>query len=366
MADIDISSYAIAVATAVASLTIGNASLSAHGYAKATSTGSLTVKNQLISASAVCRATTTAFLTVRNQYLKATAAARCTSSGTLRVSIPLSSIARVGEATSSAYLQMATHLAATGAVTCTASAALNSGRDGLGVCDVIREILLLWGIEYPCAAPDFAKTRALNDLNGAMQLVWNQARDRNYWTREQLTISLGSGVSSQVLSDSVQNVIGPARMAESLRPLSPIGTRAELDQFIDLFLDGDTPEEPVAYYIERLHQAGKDPVKCTFHVAPSPTENTDFLLDVVNEAPRFSINDIDACPRIPIPHLYVETLLLPIVRFQAMNFHLFVGDERREQIAQDYAAARGLLEEADPLPGKAGDNTNRREEAKTT
>lgn len=367
MPDIDISAYALAVATATAALTIGNSSLSAYGSATATSTAALTVKNQNLSVNAVGRATSSAALTVRNQLLGVHATGRATSSAALTVAIPLSASATGRATVVPPILHRDISLAVTAApVTCTATAALNAGRDGLGACDVIREALLLWGFEYPCSAPDFAKTRALNDLNASMQIVWNQARDRSYWTREQLTISLASGISSQDLSDSVQNVIGPARLASSLRPLSPIGTRAELDQFVDLFLDGDTPAEPVAYYIERLNQAGKEPVKCTLHVTPAPTEDTDFLLDVVNEAPRFSWNDIDSCPRIPIPHRYVESLLLPIVRFQAMNFHLFVGDERREQIAQEYASARALLEEADPLPGKAGDNTNRREEAKTT
>lgn len=366
MADIDISAYALAVATATAALTIGNASLSAHGSATATTSAALTVKNQRLSAYAAGRATTTAALTVKNQYLAATAAGRATSSSALHVVIPLAASGTFARATSEAAIHMTVNLASSETVTCTATAALHAGRDGLGVCDVVRETLLLWGIEYPCAAPDFAKTRALHDLNTALQIVWNQARDRNYWTREKLTISLASGVSSQDLGNSVQNVIGPARLADTFRPLSPIGTRAELDQFVDLFLDGDTPNEPVAYYIERLNQSGSEPAKCTFHVTPAPAADTDFLLDVVSEAPRYSWNDIDSCPRIPIPHRYVESLLLPIVRFHAMSFHLFVGEERREQIAQEFATARGLLEEADPLPGKAGDNTNRREEGKTT
>ena len=99
-------------------------------------------------------------------------------------------------------------------------------------------------------------------------------------------------------------------------------------------------------------------------VAPAPAEPTELMVDVVLEAPRFTWNDVDRCPRVPMPHRYVESLLLPIARYQAMSGHLAVAPERRAQIEAEYAAARLGLELADPLPGKSGDNTNLREEAR--
>lgn len=247
----------------------------------------------------------------------------------------------------------------------TARACLDPGRTALGACDVVREILMLWGIEDISIAPGFARRRALHDLNAAMQEVWNHARDRNYWTRSTASISFAEGVHSSTMANAVQNVIGPARTNYG-RPLVPLGSRGELDQFEMLYLEGPPPEEPVAYYIERKHQSGSDPAQCIMHIRPAaPEGGTAVSLDVVNEAPRYSWNDVDNCTVIPIPHRYVESLLLPVARYHAMGCHLFIARDLTPGIESAYQAARGQLDSADPLPAKSGDNTNRREEART-
>lgn len=352
MAAIDGLAYALALATATAVGVISNGSASAHAVCRATSTAAGSVKNQRLSAHATGRATSTAAGSVKRQFLsargncRATAtavgnglrrvrvSARCTATATARGSIALR-----GKASATAYA--------------TATVSSRILRDALGVCDVIREILLMWGIESPCNAPGWARRRAINDLNTALQVVWNQARDRDYWTRATETITLASGVASQVLDDDIQNVIGPARLSATRQPLSPISSRGELDQFADLFLDGTTPAAPVAYFIERTNQTGNDPARCTIHVTPAPTASTDVLLDIVREAPRFREDDIDSCPRIPIPHRYIESLLMPVARYHAMSCHLFIMPERKPQIDAEYAAAMALMDNANPLPATA-------------
>lgn len=353
MAAIDGAAYALALATATAIGVLSNGSASAYAVGRATSTADGAVKNQRLSAYATGRATTTAAGSVKRQLLSAYATGRATSTAVgscLRrsrsavaasaVAVARGSISLKGKATAYAY---ATIPVANG----------RAIRDSLGVCDVTREILMMWGIESPCKAPDYARRRALNDLNNALQVVWNQAQDRDYWTRATETITLGSGVSSQVLDDDIQNVIGPARVQATLQPLSPIGTRGELDQFADLFLDSAAADGPVAYFIERTSQTGNDPARCTLHVTPAPTTSTAFLLDIVREAPRFQDTDIDSCPRIPIPHRYIESLLLPVARYYAMSCHLFVFPERKDQIEAEYAAAMKLMDNANPLPATA-------------
>ena len=64
-----------------------------------------------------------------------------------------------------------------------------SGVASITFCTVMNEILNLWGIEGICNAPDFAIDRATNDVNAAMQTIWNQAADRNYWTSSTLTLT---------------------------------------------------------------------------------------------------------------------------------------------------------------------------------
>lgn len=87
-----------------------------------------------------------------------------------------------------------------------------------------------------------------------------------------------------------------------------------------------------------------------------------FLLDVVKEAPRFYPSDLLTCPIIPIPHRYVETLLLPVAKYLASSYYLFRQPENKATIDREYQRAAVSLGLADPLPGNAGDNRNKREE----
>ncbi|MFT4175013.1 MAG: hypothetical protein QM627_00010 [Luteolibacter sp.] len=211
---------------------------------------------------------------------------------------------------------------------------------------MIREILLLWGIESAKVAPWFARQRALNDLNSAMQMVWNQARDRNYWTRSTLTIPLSAGIWP--LPDTVQNVLGPLKLESSRRPLMVTQTLNDLERFVDTFCDGEIPDEPSAFFIQRENQAKNDSARAVLYVSPAPVTLTNFLLDVVLEAPRYSQRDVEKCTRIPMPHRYVESLLIPIVRYKAMSFHLFVDPDRKPLIEADFQDAMAQLDAADP------------------
>ena len=233
----------------------------------------------------------------------------------------------------------------------------------MSLCQVVHELYMLWGIDCPKNAPKFAVRRALNDVNAALQMVWNQAENRSYWTNETITLTLTDGQNTLNLDDSIQNVVGPCRLASSHRALTPIGSINELENFADLYLDGAALATPIAYHIERLSQSGPDPARCIFHVTPTVQgANVNLLLDIVREAPRFTVEDLDTCPLIPIPHQYVETLLLPIARYRASGFvMLFTAKDQTDQINREYQEARVELGLADPLPGDSGDNTPKKE-----
>ena len=239
------------------------------------------------------------------------------------------------------------------------SASVTGGGDshGMSLCDVLEEVLAMWGILNKCSAPDFAIERAINDINAAMQTVWNHADERSYWSNNTLTLTLNVGESSKDLPNNIQNVVGPCRRQDNRQPLAPIGTIGELETFVDIYLDGETPSVPLAYHIERMAQTGADPARCVFHVTPAVAGSTaSFLLEVVLEAPRYTVADLRTCPVVPIPHRYVESLLLPIARYQASSFFLFRKADQKETIDREYAQARVALGLADPLAGKAGDN----------
>lgn len=237
-----------------------------------------------------------------------------------------------------------------------------SDTHGISVFDVVRDTLALWGVFCPKAAPSFAVNRALTDLNAAIQSVWNQANERNYWSSETITITLAANVAEQTLDADIQNVTGPCRLDTGRQPLVPIGTIGEFETFVDIYMDGVTAGNPVAFHVNRQNISGNDPASCIFMVTPTPTAETKFLLDVVKEAPRYTADDIAACTIIPIPHTYVESLLIPIVRYHASSFELFTSKELKESIDREYLQARAALGLADPLPGKAGDNLPKRKE----
>lgn len=233
-----------------------------------------------------------------------------------------------------------------------------SDTDGLSICDILDRTLEMWGIfcRKNANSIDFAIDRAISDLNHALQLVWNNAEGRTYWTNETITVTVNADASSEDLPDNIQNVTGTCRRSDNKQPLTLIGTIGELETFNDTFLDGEQAETPIAYHIERLNQSGSEPARCIFHVNQAVDANTDFLLEIVREAPRYSKTDLDSCPLIPIPHQYVESLLLPIVRYQASNFYLFRQMDQKDAIKAEYGKAMAQLGLSDPLPNHAGDN----------
>lgn len=232
-----------------------------------------------------------------------------------------------------------------------------SDSHGLSICDVVSDILGMWGIFCRKSAPDFALDAAINIANQSLQLVWNNAEGRTYWTNETLTITLSDGESSQDLGDDIQNVVGPCRLQSSKQPLVPIGTIGELETFSDIYLDGEAADTPLAYHVERMNQSGGDPAKCVFHVN-SVIDGADvaFLLEVVKEPPRFLPNDLASCPVVPMPHRYVESLLLPVARYQASAFYLFRMADQKPTIDREYQQAMISLGLADPINPKTGDN----------
>lgn len=227
---------------------------------------------------------------------------------------------------------------------------------GRTICDLVKESLSLWGFLCAKSAPRYALERAITDINTALQLVWNNADGRDYWSNETLTITLADGESSFTLPDDVQNVTGPCRRQDDHQPLTPVRTIGELETFADIYLEGASLPDPVAYHVERLKQSADDPAKCVLHVTPAVSgDSVSFLLEVVKECPRYTVDNLTSCPLVPIPHQYAETLLIPIIRYQASSYYLFAATDatQKETIDREYQQARISLGLADPNPAKA-------------
>jgi len=230
-----------------------------------------------------------------------------------------------------------------------------SDRRGRTICELTHESLSLWGFLCAGNAPRYALERAITDINKALQLVWNNAEGRDYWSNETISITLDDGDFSYDLPDEVQNVTGPCRRADNNMPLTPVATIGGIETFADLYLDGFTLLEPVAYHVERLKQSADDPARCILRVAPPVSGDSVALnLDVVKECPRYTVDDLSSCPLVPIPHQYAETLLIPIIRYNASSYYLFSEAALKETIDREYQQAMISLGLADPNPVKEG------------
>lgn len=272
----------------------------------------------------------------------------------------MASVTTVSEAVADCIVASNVTWSSSAGTTAFASANIVGGSDtdGLSICEIVDRTLEMWGIFCRKGATkiDFAIDRAVSDINHAMQLVWNNAEGRTYWTNETITVTVPVDASSVDLPDNLQNVTGTCRRSDNKQPLTPIGTIGDLETFNDSFMDGEAAESPIAYHIERLGQSGNEPARCIFHVNQTVEEETDFLLEVVREAPRYSPTDLETCPLIPVPHQYVESLLLPIVRYQASTFYLFRQMDQKPSIETEYKKALAQLGLSDPLPNFTGDN----------
>lgn len=317
-------------------------------------------KNVRLSMSSSVRATTSLAGSIKNVRLSMASVARSSSgfSATLARPITLSVIA-TASTSMSGTVTLAGKIASEAVSSSTMGASTRD--DVLDVPRVIAEALSLWGFLCVKNAPAFAVNRALNDLNQSMQLVWNNARERAFWSRSTITVTITEDATTTTLGNDIQNVIGPCRRSDNKRPLVPVGSIGEIETFPDLFLDGETASEPVAYHVERTIQSGTEPAKCVLHVYPAPTgDDFELSIDVVKEAPRYNLVDVQRYTPLTIPHKYVETLLLPVLRYHASTFYLFQAKDMKETIDREYQQAKISLGLADPLPGKAGDNREER------
>lgn len=220
------------------------------------------------------------------------------------------------------------------------------------VNSVIKDIFSLWGIENPDASVQDARNRAMNDLNAAVQMVWQNPEKLNYFSRDTITVTVEANTGSIAIPPE-QNLLGPVRLPSTLQALDPIDTKYEFENYATLYFDDSLPPgPPVAYYLDREGQSGPDAVSLTLKVVPEPTEDTDIELDVITVAPAYTWTDYCAGSAtgtpIPLPHGYGESLLLPIARKSASSYFLFFKEERRTSIEEDYQRARLMLGIAAP------------------
>ena len=174
-------------------------------------------------------------------------------------------------------------------------------------------------------------------LNAALQIIYSSPQGESYYSETE-TITLTTGTSSYALPDSVASIVGPVRYQADHAPLMPIASRAEWDVFGPIYLDssamGATTGKPIAYFVDSRRDpddADGDAKAITIMVQPTPLVAQNGMVievDVRNEPPRYTVDDFTDTPNtiVPMPDLFAESILLPLVRMGLMTASGWLGD----------------------------------------
>lgn len=159
-------------------------------------------------------------------------------------------------------------------------------------------------------------------------------------------------------SDSVVRTADgfPYTTGDVCQALTPLSSRAAADTYLELY----GSDAPSAYYLERQHVVAPDSAQVYLIFAPPITTDTILAMDVQVEPARIGWQDYVARTVIPIPHAYVESLLLPIARWRATTSKRYRQRERHESIVKQYQEALTMLGIVDPQtsPVKEGKQSN--------
>lgn len=134
----------------------------------------------------------------------------------------------------------------------------------------------------------------------------------------------------------------------TLKPASPAASRALFDNHVALYSTTGASTAPLVYYVEREFSANADSSRARLLLGPAKQEPRIFSVDVSLEPARVTWADFVATKPIPIPHRYVESLLLPIARWRATSSNRYRQRERHQALLDQYQEALEMLGVIDP------------------
>jgi hypothetical protein len=238
---------------------------------------------------------------------------------------------------------------------------------------ILKDALQVFGLKDVASAPQAALDRALIDINATLQQLEDAGED--FFTREELQVTLSTDTETYTLPKNIQTVLEPAKLDDGTL-LRELTSRGQLNQFGQVFLGQTsnvvTSAKPSAYFVESLRDAADttgDNVAIVVHVLPKPsiavaTANK-LVLNVIKEPAQFVAADLTTGTAIlELPHKYVESIFLPMMRHNLTRSYLFWDKDKLEGIEADYREALRLLDKGDPRrPNPEESNTQALEEA---
>ena len=161
----------------------------------------------------------------------------------------------------------------------------------------------------------------------------------------------------ELTSSSSAGLVATNTSSATLRsedtPLRPLSTRGQLESWRQTTGAYQTGR-PEYYFISRTKSANADSTSISLEVRPHPDLGTgvavgSLSVDVAIEPTRFSWSDVASARVLPIPHAYVESLFLPIVRYKAIGNQYYAGtQETSASIQAGYQSALAQYGMVDP------------------
>jgi hypothetical protein len=225
------------------------------------------------------------------------------------------------------------------------------------------DLLSKLGIEVYGDAPALALQDVATAMNGAMQMLQDAGED--YFTRDTLTLSISAGTSYYRLPANIQSVIGPVLLDGSV-PLRALESQGELDQFDRIYLGGTgygaNAGDPMAYFPRYIYNGATagDIVGVEMLFCPVPAGTHTVQMDVVLDAPSYTVADLTATTVIPVAQNYTESIFLPIARMLVMRSSQFSRPELLPQLTSDAQVAMQRLGIAGGFPDVVQDNPPRK------
>lgn len=229
------------------------------------------------------------------------------------------------------------------------------------------DLLSKLGIENAALAPALSLQDVVIALNGALQIL--QTAGQDYFTREEITLTLAAGTAIYTIPKTAQAVIGPVRWND-LKPLRALTSEGEFDQFSRIFLGGagygsGANGEPIAYFVKYLRTGTTgDICDISIRLAPAPAAPAGTLVaEIVNDAPKYVVADLTSTNELPVAQNYAESILLPIARMLVTRSSQFSRPDLLAQLEADAQRALQMLGVSGGFPNVEQPGLDRKVEA---
>ena len=129
-------------------------------------------------------------------------------------------------------------------------------------------------------------------------------------------------------------------------PMAPLASGYEARHYAALY----GADAPLSYWLDRQQKTTEESSKTLLWAVPAVSSPTCVRLDVGIQAQRLEWNDFLNRTQVPIPHQYVESLLIPIARWYASASRSYKQKERHAVLIEQYQQALAMLGLVDPKP----------------